>query len=224
MDKKWLQRKIRKFNALKTWQLLILLILTLFLTATALRLNNVGMHQRREAVIAADKSGDEQRARLATIELANYVKRHMNSGGIVFNQATGKFKIEREVVVAWRVIYERDFENAKNKAATAADNPNGNIFKKAEEACRPRFSGGYSPAYLNCILEEQNKYPSAENIVKTEFPRAEKYNFRFISPLWTPDLAGWTVVVAGFLSFFIILKIISGLILSQIIKRKSLKF
>lgn len=58
-NKKQIRSTLKKLGALKTWQLLILLVLALFIAATALRLNNVGMNQRREGVYSADESGDE---------------------------------------------------------------------------------------------------------------------------------------------------------------------
>jgi len=59
-DKRSIRRDIKKLQRVKTWQLLILLILAGFLSATFLRLNNTGMVQRRNAVAAADKVGDTQ--------------------------------------------------------------------------------------------------------------------------------------------------------------------
>ena len=53
-DKRNVRFKIRRLEQVKTWQLLILFVMFAFITATFLRLNNVGMVERREAVYAAD--------------------------------------------------------------------------------------------------------------------------------------------------------------------------
>ena len=66
-----IKKRLKQIQSLKNWQLFILLILVIFVNLTALRLNNVGMIRRREAVETADKSGDVEATRKATIELAN---------------------------------------------------------------------------------------------------------------------------------------------------------
>ena len=202
-----IKKRLKQIQSLKNWQLFILLILVIFVNLTALRLNNVGMIRRREAVETADKSGDVEATRKATIELANYVYAHMNSGGIFYSDETHWFKMNREVKIVWANIYE-------------SDTPNGNIFKKAEEACRPRFRGGYSLAYQQCILDEQNKYPaSSQGQVKAEYPNISEYTYSFVAPIWSPDLAGWTTLVAIILIFMIIIKMITTIILKLILKK-----
>jgi hypothetical protein len=59
-DKRQLRKSIKQLQVVKTWQLVILLVLMMFVSATFLRLNNTGMIARRNAVTAADKSGDTQ--------------------------------------------------------------------------------------------------------------------------------------------------------------------
>ena len=64
-----IKKRLKQIQSLKNWQLFILLILVIFVNLTALRLNNVGMIRRREAVETADKSGDIEATRRSTIEL-----------------------------------------------------------------------------------------------------------------------------------------------------------
>ena len=66
-----IKKRLKQIQSLKNWQLFILLLLVIFVDLTALRLNNVGMVRRREAVESADKSGDVEATRKATVELAN---------------------------------------------------------------------------------------------------------------------------------------------------------
>ena len=77
-DKRSIRRDIKKLQRVKTWQLLILLILAGFLSATFLRLNNTGMVQRRNAVTAADKVGGAQQIAERIAELQRYSTAHMN--------------------------------------------------------------------------------------------------------------------------------------------------
>ena len=221
MGKGKIKKHLKQIQSLKNWQLFILLLLVIFVDLTALRLNNVGMVRRREAVEAADKAGDVEAARKATIELANYVYNHMNSGGIVYSDETHWFKVNREVKIVWANIYESDMRKAEQIAREAeSNNPNGNIFKKAEEACRPRFHGGYSLAYQQCILDEQNKYPASnQGQIKAQYPNISEYTYNFVTPLWSPDLAGWTTLLAFIIIIMIIVKMIITTILKLILKK-----
>ncbi|MFZ2929143.1 MAG: hypothetical protein WA023_07910, partial [Lactococcus raffinolactis] len=140
-NKKQIRSTLKKLGALKTWQLLILLVLALFIAATALRLNNVGMDQRREGVYSADESGDEEILHQRLLSLREYSSKHMNAN-------TGTFVLKNQ--------YERDSQTALKEAQERSQNsesPNGNIYKKAAEVCDPQYSG-YSQAYMQCFMNE----------------------------------------------------------------------
>lgn len=206
VGKNTIKKQLRRLSALKTWQLLILLFLVLFIATTTLRINNVGMVQRRAAVLEADKNLDEEAAARHLIALKDYVNSHMNTD-------PGKITLEH--------ILERDNEKAiRETERRTRGNPNGNIFKKAEEVCRPRFKYGYSVAYQQCIIDEQNKYPTNEKLDdKVTLPIVEKYEYTFSTPTWSPDIAGWTVIVAILLSLLIVIKIIFISILKLLLSR-----
>ena len=195
----------------KTWQLIILLILVLFIAATALRLNNVGMDQRREGVYSADEAGDEDIIHQRLLSLREYSSSHMNAN-------TGAFVLKNQ--------YDRDSQralaDAQNKSEES-ESPNGNIYKKAAEVCDPQFSG-YSQAYMQCFMNELNKYPESGAVSDSVvLPTAELYQYDFASPIWTPDIAGWTVLLAIIISVVIITKITLTVVLSMFLKRRAPK-
>ena len=67
IDKRKTRFRIKRLSQVKTWQLMILLVMVGFISATFLRLNNVGMVERRQAVENADKAGDV--AALTTVQI-----------------------------------------------------------------------------------------------------------------------------------------------------------
>ena len=209
--KQQIRTTLKKLNTLKTWQLIIVLILVLFAAATAIRLNNVGMAQRREGVYSADEAGDEEVIYQRLLTLREYSSAHMNAN-------TGLFSLPHQ--------YDRDNQKAleaAQKRSEQSESPNGNIYKKAADVCDPQFPG-YSQAYLQCFMNELDKYPSSGDIDDSvALPPAELYQYNFDSPIWTPDLAGWTVLVALIISVVIITKIILTLVLKMILKHKSPK-
>lgn len=57
----------------------MLLLIVGFVAATFLRLNNIGMVQRREAVINADEQGNGDNIVERLYDLQRYVSAHMNT-------------------------------------------------------------------------------------------------------------------------------------------------
>lgn len=178
----------RKIQRVKTWQLVLVLILSGFVTATFLRLNNIGMVRRYEAVVAADKDGRDGDVATRMYDLQRYVAAHMNT-------STGQFDLTEQ--------YQRDVQKAI-EAATNDTNPNGNINAQAEAVCRPRFSS-YSSAYLQCFLDEISKYPSAPNPdTDVELPNPALYRHSFASPRWSPDFAGFSLLFSLIVALIIL--------------------
>lgn len=189
---------------MKTWQLLVLLLLAVFISATFLRLNNIGMVERRTAVIAADKVGKQEITIQRLYDLQQYVTAHMNAdlGKGVYLESS----------------YERDSQAALNKASED-HNPNGNIYKKAQEVCAPRFSH-YSTAYLQCTTSELAKYPASSDLIgAVKLPSASTYLHDYESPIWSPDFAGWSVLVCVVLILMILARITSLGILRLMLRR-----
>ena len=57
-DTQHVRRTVKAVEKVKTWQLAVVLLMAVFVAATFLRLNNIGMIERRDAVYAADEAGD----------------------------------------------------------------------------------------------------------------------------------------------------------------------
>lgn len=178
----------RQLHRIKTWQYLLILLLSGFVAATFLRLNNVGMAQRRDAVLLADKQMRDEDMTNRMYDLQRYTAAHMNAD-------TGQFDLTEQ--------YKRDVQRSI-EAATNDNNPNGNINAKAEAVCSPRFAV-YTSAYLQCFLDELNKYPAAPELPNTvNLPNPALYRHSFASPLWSPDFAGFSTLFFLFIAFVIV--------------------
>ena len=64
-DKRSVKQKINRLRRLKTWQLVVILVFMMLMSATFLRLNNIGMVQRQKAVEQADKQVICRRCKIA---------------------------------------------------------------------------------------------------------------------------------------------------------------
>jgi len=148
------------------------------------------MIERREAVFAADKVGDNEKIQSRLYDLQRYVSAHMNT-----DMGKGIYLEES---------YKRDVQIAYTKASSE-----NNIYKKAQEVCAPQFTS-WSQAYVQCTIGELAKYPASDNL---KLPHADAYLHVFVSPLWSSDFAGWSMLVCIVILTMIIVRFIGVLIL-----------
>lgn len=201
-DKRRVKKTIRQLQRVKTWQLLVLLLLVGFIAATFLRLNNIGMVQRRDAVLAADQAGDEEVTLSRLYDLQRYAASHMNAD-------TGPLYLENQ--------YRRDVEKIV-KAASEDSNAQGNIHVKADAVCRPQYTV-WSQAYVQCFTDELAKYPpSPDPAQNVTLPSTSLYRHDFASPLWSADFAGWSVLVMAVIFLMIIVRLIGLAVLRLLLK------
>lgn len=183
---------------------MVLLVIVGFVSATFLRLNSIGMVQRRDAVIVADQEGNQDTIINRLYDLQRFVASHMNTGlskGVYLESS-----------------YNRDLQTWQETSYGDA-NPNGNIYEKAQEVCAPQFTR-YSNAYLLCTTSELEKYPAAKDpATDTSKPRQETYIHNFSSPLWTPDFAGWSVIAFSVIVLLIVVRLVSVAVLQLLLRR-----
>lgn len=194
----------------KTWQLVILLLMAGFVAATFLRLNNIGMIERRDAVMVADEEGDPVKLQRRLYDLQRYVSAHMNTD-------PGRIALEHS--------YQRDNDRLKEQyTSQSTSNPNGNVYAQVAATCDPigRAQGWRWPdvRYTNCINDELAKYPAASEIGPFQPLSPDPYYHTFISPRWSPDYAGWSIVVCLAIVVIIIFRLITLGILKLVLRSK----
>lgn len=206
-DKRDVKKSIKQLEHVKTWQLLILLLLAVILAATFLRLNNVGMIERRQGVLSADKTGNLEDIQNRLYDLQRYTSSHMNAD-------TGRISLQYQ--------YERDSQKAKE--AAEASNQSSNIFKKAAEVCDPiGIAQGWrwpDPRYISCFDNELSKYPAGTDPNSgIKLPSVNLYYHSFQSPVWSPDFAGFSVFACLIITLAIAIRIIVLGVLRLLLKR-----
>lgn len=213
--KQAVRTKIRRLEQIKTWQLVVLLVLSGFVSATFLRLNNVGMIERREAVLQADKEGDEVVIAKRLYDLQRFVTSHMNTN-------PGSVPLEHS--------YKRTYDRALSEfEARIASQSNNNTVAEVREYCDAQAKqGGWGyfwvtadPRYVQCINDRWSQYPSAENVdYHFQAPSTAPYYHTFVSPRWSPDFAGWSLVLTGTIALLIVIRFLSLIFLKFLLKRK----
>ena len=202
-DTRQIRKTVKQLQMIKTWQLAIVIFLLLFLVASFLRLNNVGMIQRREAVYAADRTGDPNEIRARIYDLQRYAASHMNAD-------TGDFYLQEQ--------YSRDSKVAID-AASRASSASATINAEAEAVCHPQFHG-YSSAYMQCFMNELAKHPASSGLPEVSLPNPTLYKYNFSSPLWSPDFGGWSLVFAVVLLILIVFRLAGIVFLRLLLKRQ----
>ncbi len=210
-DKGKLHHRLSVLRRLKVWQLFVITVLVGFVTVTALRLNNLGMVERRDAVYAADNEGDKAKITAALTNLQRYVGSHMNTslGNGVYLQKS----------------YERARDAALSQAGDAS-NPNSAAYKQASIECQSRFVGGvasFRNDYVQCVIERVATLSAGSDPFNSlQLPRADLYRYDFVSPLISLDLAGFFTLVILTLTLVILGRILLALAYRSLLHSKLL--
>lgn len=147
-------------------------------SAFLLKANNEHMVQLRDAVYVADqKNGDTQ---TALQDLQQYVTSHMNT-----KMDSGPSSVYPPIQLKY--TYDRLIQARADKIATS----NTATYNEAQKYCEQQnatdFSGRNRVPCIEAYVEKQGvQLPPISDAL---------YKFDFISPSWSPDLAGWSMVV-----------------------------
>ena len=192
-----------KFHKIKTWQLLLMLIPLLFLDATLLRIDHVRMTDLRDKVLAADEAEDDEAIRETLSNLKDFVFSHIvinvidDNGEQKLSFGTGPFYLERQYIRAANAALSKAEANLSDDS-----NPNGNIYAMASSVCQPQaIANGWTwndANFINCMVSEINKYPAADELqdkIIASLPSTELYRREYMSPIWTPTLSGFLILI-----------------------------
>lgn len=216
-----IKTSLQNFRGVHTWQLVIILVPLLFVTATLLRLDHLRMASLREAVLTADANEDDAAIESSLNELRDFVFSHVVVNVVEINGmqsvvfGTGPFYLEHQYLRA---------ANAAIEAAEAElvddSNPNGNIYAAAQAVCQPlAIANGWawnSAGYLECWTTELAKYPASDTFepqLTAKIPSTELYRHNYASPVWAPSWAGWAMLASAILLVVVIIRFFAWFIL-----------
>ena len=160
---------------------MIIALVATVVAVFALRSNNQQMLVLREKVYSADKANGDTETALRNLQI--YVTTHMNT-----NLSAGKNSVYPPIQLKY--TYDRLVE-AQSKQTSQS---NEQIYTEAQRVCEQQNSRDVSG---------RNRVPCIQQYVqsRTTIPQATSvpdalYKFSFVTPKWSPDLAGWSIVVA----------------------------
>lgn len=185
---KFLQNK--KFSYLlstpaliKNWVLLVLAAVFLIIGIISLRLNNLGMIELRNAVLAQDQ--DNEMIEEALDDLRSYISRHMNT--------TPEQPLE--LIYSYDRAYQEEVERVSQSGIDVSIN------QRAQEECE-RLDIPLT-VRAQCIQDYiVDNTPEGQSVADIEAPDRAPFIHEFSAPVWSFDIAGvslfaslYTVVV-----------------------------
>lgn len=172
------------------WIAVTLFTITSAGTVLALKSNSQGAKERYDALIAADKAGGDVEGALT--DLREFIYGHMNT---TIGSPTGVYP-----PIQLKGTYDRlvAAEEQRIKAA------NSGLYDEATAYCEPRFPAGQlANGRVQCVAD----YVLARGVVAKPIPDG-LYKFNFVSPVWSPDLAGFLLIGAVLSGIYFLLQIL----------------
>lgn len=193
MDKKSLKHLWKKLHTVRPWYFLIAAVVFGVIGVYSLRQNNLTMIRLRDKVYQADKDNTNIEGSLRT--LREYVYAHMNT-----DLTTGNTGIYPPIQLKYS--YDRAIA-----ALSSPDDANNKIYTQAQAECEKQFPHGLSGSgRIPCIQD----YIASHGIQSASvLPPASLYTFDFVSPRWSPDLAGLSLLAAAIFALLFIIRIAS---------------
>jgi hypothetical protein len=190
MNKKKLHHYWTKIRPVSYWYFLAAFIISLSVSIYALRQNNLHMIKLRNAVYQADQQNGNVEGALRN--LREYVYAHMNT-----DLASGPNAIKPPIQLKY--TYDR-LVKAEEAQASAV---NSQVYINAQATCQAEFPQSFSGGPREPCIQA---YVLSHGAQQQTIPGA-LYKFDFVSPLWSPDLAGWSLVVSAILLFLFLLRL-----------------
>lgn len=177
MSKRSLRRAWKRLKPINTWYFFGAFLVFLAIGVYAVRQNNLTSIRLRDEVLKADAQNGDVEAALQ--RLRKHMHSHMNAGlssGSLQQPVQLKYTYER-------LLADRQRESAGSQA----------LYEEAQAYCESR-GGSLREGRVPCVQQYVSQRGG-----QAEIPHVPDalYKFDFVSPKWSPDLAGVSLLLAG---------------------------
>lgn len=174
-----------RFLFLKAWYFLLPAVVFALLAVHGLRSNYSTMSKLREDVYVADRQNGDVEGALN--KLRAHVYGHMNT-----NLASGDNAIRPPIQLKAR------YERLAGAANQGIKDRNAQVSTQGEQVCAQMFpAAGFNAPRVACLQD----YVAANSVKEKAVPD-QLYKFDFVSPKWSPDLAGISIFLSAI--FFVL--------------------
>jgi hypothetical protein len=189
VNKRHIHHVLVQLRKVSPWYFVIAIVISSVVSVASLRQNNVEALELRDKVLQVDKDNGDVESALR--ELREYVYGHMNTQlaapGGAYPPVQLKYRYDRLV------------------AAQKAQQPsNATLATAAQNYCEAQIPNGRSLNRIDCI---QNYILTHGTPATVSIPDS-LYKFDFVPPIWSPDLAGFSLLVTAALVLAFIIRIL----------------
>ncbi len=183
----------QRFANTKLVYFILLALFSAIVSLYSLRANNEHMSVLRSAVYNADQTNGDIKGSLDN--LRSYVTTHMNT-----SLSSGQSSVYPPIQLKY--TYNRLVE----QQATSLSSQNSKVYSDAESYCQKTVPDGVSG---------RNRIPCVEQYVTShglKMINVEQslYEFDFVSPWWSPDITGWSILLSIIFLKILAIRIIYG--------------
>lgn len=189
-------KKLRHRNV-KMWQIFIITAVLAGCSTLTLRQNNLRMVQLRSEVITADTKG--QGVSEALEALNSYIFHHMNTQVVRPIELVGTYNRRAQTVI----------QNAQKGIGR-------DIYAEGTAACERR--GIPLSSIARCIAEYADKNAQSVSEQKIQLPDKSLFVYSFASPFWTPDIAGFLVLLTVVSLLWLLARLVEYVIVRLIVR------
>lgn len=193
----WVYRWRKK--RIKSWQ--ILLVLTFFILSSVflLRQNNLKMVELRNQVIVADEAGDGVAE--ALVNLNRHVFKHMNTTIVRPIELVNTYNTQAKIAIE-----------------TASQGSSRDIYAEAAQVCEKR--GIPLRSIAQCAADYAANNNPGTSVQKITLPDKNRFTYSFATPRWTPDSAGFSLLVTGVVLFWLLFRSIEYVIVRLVLRHR----
>lgn len=180
----------------------VLLLLSIGLGVIGLVSNSQNAKQLYDTLIATDESGGD--VEKALNDLRAYIYAHMNT------------KIGSDLGISPPIQLRATYQRLVDAEAERVKNTSGKIYSDAQIFCeQTQPEAFFGRDRLGCV----EKYVD-ENGVETNIIQDDFYKFDFVPPVWSPDLAGFSILASLVFGLWFIVEVIIYIRLRSFAKHK----
>lgn len=199
MSKRRLHHILKRLRQAHAWYFVVAILIVGGVAIISLRQNNMRAIELRDAVLEVDKQNGDTETALRN--LREHVYGHMNSNLAVPGGAYPPVQLKYR--------YDRLVEAEKARVAAV----NAKLYTEAQGYCESIIPTGRSLNRIDCI---QN-YITTKGGATEQAIRDDLYKFDFVPPIWSPDLAGWSLMALFLLLLLFIARTVSLLWLKHML-------
>lgn len=193
MNKRYLHHLWTVIRPVKTWYFLAAFLLSAGVCVLALRSNYQTMTNLRSAVFVADEQNGNVEGALQALRA--FVNGHMNTS---LTRDNGS--------VYPPIQLTHTYQRLKDAEQLRVNTVNSQVYTDAQHYCEQLYPGSFSGGpRVPCIEGYVKSHGTTTRTIPPDI-----YKFGFASATWSPDLAGWTMLLSILLLSLTIIRFILG--------------